>query len=248
MEGPILVTGATGAQGGAVVRALLKAADPPTILALTRSPTSPKAQSLASSSPSIKLVQGDLDAIPAIFTAAKKLIDYPIRAVFSVQAAQGLGGNKDEVAQGKGLIDESLADGVKHFVYSSVDRGGEEKSWDNSTNIPHFRTKHEIELHLREKTKGTAMTWTMLRPVAFMDNLAPGMQGRVFLAALKSTFKEGKTLQWIAVRDIGIVAAKVLENPTRYCGADRRGVQGCHRAGADAYVRVLGQCVEDLQY
>jgi hypothetical protein len=52
--------------------------------------------------------------------------------------------NKAEESQGKALIDESIRQKVKFFVYSSVDRGGEDRSFNNPTNIPHFMTKHNI--------------------------------------------------------------------------------------------------------
>ena len=218
MSGPILVTTATGKQGSAAIRALLNLPTPPsTILAVTRSASSAGAQKLASSSSSIKLVEGTLKDVPALFDAAAKLTEKPIWGVYSIQLPQGMDIG-DEETQGKSLIDEALSRGAKHFVYSSVDRGGTEKSWSNPTEIPHFRTKHNIELHLREKAKGSAMTWTILRPVAFMDNLAPGMQSRVFLASLNSTLKPGQPLQWIACRDIGVFAAKAFENPSEYNG------------------------------
>ena len=218
MSGPILITTATGRQGSAAIRALLKLPSPPsTILAVTRSASSAGAQKLAASSPTIKLVEGTLKDVPALFDAAAKLTERPVWGVYSIQLPQGMN-ISDEEAQGKSLIDEALSRGVKHFVYSSVDRGGTEKSWSNPTNIPHFRTKHNIELYLREKAKGSAMTWTILRPVAFMDNLEPGVQSRVFLASLNSTLKPGQGLQWIACRDIGVFAAKAFEKPSEYNG------------------------------
>lgn len=81
-----------------------------------------------------------------------------------------------EEQQGKALVDEALKAGVKRFVYTSVDRGGDERSWQNETDVPHFRSKHRIEWHLREEAekKGGEMTWAVLRPVAFMDNIQPG--------------------------------------------------------------------------
>ena len=218
MSGPILVTTATGKQGSAAIRALLKLPTPPsTILAVTRSASSAGAQKLASSSPSIKLVEGSLKNVPAVFDAAAKVSPQPIWGVYSIQLPQGMDISDEEI-QGKSLIDEALSRGAKHFVYSSVDRGGNERSWSNPTDIPHFRTKHNIELYLREKAKGSNMSWTILRPVAFMDNLAPGLQSRVFLAALKSTLKPGQPLQWIACRDIGVFAAKAFEKPEEYAG------------------------------
>jgi uncharacterized protein YbjT (DUF2867 family) len=170
MSKVILVTGATGKQGGAVVDALLKS-NQFTVLAVTRSAGSPSALKLASKE-NVKLVEGNLDDVPAIFTAAKLVSEEPIWGVYSVQVSEGKGVTSDgEIKQGKALIDESLKQGVEHFVYSSVDRGGEPKSWETETPIPHFQTKHKIEWHLRSKAGegDSGMGWTILRPVAFMD-------------------------------------------------------------------------------
>lgn len=85
MPRPILVTGATGNQGGAVVQALL--ASPRrsdfTIYALTRSIDSPSAKRLAAKGDNIKLVQGDLDHVEEIFKAAPE----PYWGVFSMQVS-----------------------------------------------------------------------------------------------------------------------------------------------------------------
>jgi uncharacterized protein YbjT (DUF2867 family) len=165
----VLITGATGKQGGAVINSLLASPEAKniTILAVTRNPESESAKKLADKG--CKLVVGDMDDIPAIFEAAKKVCSEPVWGVFSVQLPHGKGNSGDaEEKQGKDLVDGAIANGVKMFVYSSVERGGETKSFDNPTPVPHFITKHNIEHHLVEKAEGK-MDWTILRPVAFMD-------------------------------------------------------------------------------
>jgi uncharacterized protein YbjT (DUF2867 family) len=170
MSKVILVTGATGKQGGAVIDAL-KASDHLsgyTILALTRNINSPSAKKLAEYD-NIKLVAGDLNNVPAIFVEAAKVVSDPIWGIFSVQAYPLRGKGSDpaiEVKQGKDLIDTAVTNGVSFFVYASVDRGGDNSS-QNKTPIPHFATKLEIEKHLLENAK--TMKWTILRPVTFMD-------------------------------------------------------------------------------
>src|SRR5690606_21489140 len=104
-----------------------------------------------------------------------------------------------EEKQGKALIDVALAERVKHFVYTSVDRGGD-RSLQNPTNIPHFISKHNIEKYLLDKTaNGAKMEYTILRPVAFFDNMVPGFMGNVFNASWK--WVGNKKLQFIAVED-----------------------------------------------
>lgn len=218
MSKVLLVTGATGKQGGSVIDSLLSQAFSPsdyTILAVTRDANSSSAQKLAAKSPSIKLVEGNLDDVPALFRAAHEVAKEPIWGVYSVQVSIGKGvTHEGEIVQGKAMIDESVKQGVKHFVYGSVDRGGDEKSWDTPTPIPHFVSKHQIEHHLRERA-GDKMGWTILRPVAFMDNLEPGFPTKVFMTALRDTLGD-KLVQWVAASDIGVFAAKAFANPQEW--------------------------------
>jgi uncharacterized protein YbjT (DUF2867 family) len=120
-----------------------------------------------------------------------------------------------ELAQGKALIDSAIKHGVKHFVYSSVDRGGA-KSIDNPTNIPHFVSKHHIEHHLIDNAKDK-MSWTILRPVAFMENFAPGFLGKVFTTAWREALRS-RPLQLISTDDIGIFAALSFMQPHQFSG------------------------------
>lgn len=80
-------------------------------------------------------------------------------------------------------------------MYTSVDRGGEARSPKTPTDIPHFITKHNIEKHLLEASKTSAMQWVVLRPVAFMETLvAPGLDGKVMSTAWRSVMR-GKALR-----------------------------------------------------
>jgi hypothetical protein len=81
----LLITGATGKQGGSVVNALLEANSPFEILAVTRNAQSASAQKLLHKSPKIKLITGDFKAIDDIFRQAKAATSSPIWGVFSVQ-------------------------------------------------------------------------------------------------------------------------------------------------------------------
>lgn len=125
---------------------------------------------------------------------------------------------KYEETQGKALIDAAIANSVDYFVYSSVDRGGEAKSPTNPTPVPHFRSKHNIERHLLAHTsdnKMREMRWTILRPVAFMENLNPGM-GAKFVATGWRMLLGKKTIQLIATKDIGWFAAQALMRPEEF--------------------------------
>jgi uncharacterized protein YbjT (DUF2867 family) len=210
----ILVSGSTGKQGGAVIKALL-VSPPPfdyEILALTRNTSSSAAQKLASN-PKVTLLEGDLNDCPAIFAQEPS-----IWGVFSVQVpymAQPKGSPKDiEIIQGNALVDAALANGVSHFVYSSVGSGGpnvEEQEEKLNLKVPHFITKYAVEKHLKEKAKGSQMSYTILQPVAFMDNFSPGMAGKGY-GAMWSSLGDQK-LQQVATSDIGRFAAISFSNP-----------------------------------
>jgi uncharacterized protein YbjT (DUF2867 family) len=221
----ILITGATGKQGGSVLKQLAtnSSSTEYTLLAVTRDATSTSAKRILERYPAVKLVQGDLDNVQSLFAAAKAAlkdagVPEQIWGVYSVQVSMGPGVTMEsEVKQGNELIDESIKEGVTHFVYSSVDRGGNEQSFETGTPIPHFQTKLTIEQHLLEKAgkDGERMGWTILRPVAFMDNLEPGMKTKVFLAALRDTLK-GKSLQWVSCEDIGLFGAKAFREHSKW--------------------------------
>lgn len=209
----ILVVGATGKQGRSVISALIddQPADSPLkILALTRDPSSAGAKALAAAHPNVvELVQGDLTQPEAIFASWPK---GHVSGVFLYTVP----GKTDEDKQGIPFIDAAVAYGVKHIVFSSVDRGGDERSWKNPTDVKHFYQKHKVELHLRDRGLEGGFTWTILRPVAFMDNMNPGFFCSVFTAMWDSALSPTTKLQLISVRDIGVFASKALREPERW--------------------------------
>ncbi|RMZ73392.1 hypothetical protein GMOD_00007899 [Pyrenophora seminiperda CCB06] len=199
----ILVTGATGKQGGSVIDALLKANAPYEILALTRDAQSASSKRLLAKSSTIKLITGNLDATEDVFSKAKKVTKTPIWGVFSVQPV-----GKNETAQGKALVDASLKHGVSHFVYTSVDRGVNSDT--DPTNVPHFITKYNIEQHLFSKAKDSKMTYTVLRPVGFLDNVTPDFFGKIFTTSWAVKLPKTQKLPLVATSDIGEFAAQAL--------------------------------------
>jgi uncharacterized protein YbjT (DUF2867 family) len=116
---------------------------------------------------------------------------------------------KNEEAQGKALVDAALKNGVAHFVFSSVDRGGA-NSDNDPTIVPHFITKYNIEQHLFAKAQNSNMTWTVFRPVAFYDNLTPDFFGKVFPTCWANKMPKDQKLQCIATSDIGFFAAQAF--------------------------------------
>ncbi|KAJ7213121.1 hypothetical protein GGX14DRAFT_361153 [Mycena pura] len=215
----ILVTGATGHQGQALIRALSEATPGDAdfhCLALTRNVASPAAQHLASAHAALlTLVQGDLgtpESVRTIFEDAKQG-GAPIWGVFCVLAYPGLGANADgEREQGKALADVALEYGVSSFVYSSSERAGE--NYDDTALDESHRAKAAVERHIKELgTKG--LPWTILRPGFFMENY-DGFLGSITVGILKRGLKPTTTNHMVAVDDIGIVAAAVFKNPDKF--------------------------------
>lgn len=173
MRKTILVTGATGKQGSALIRALLEPPTPDTttlyhIYALTRKISSPTAQSLLNTygASNLTLVEGDLDdpsSITAIFETAKLDSDSTdgeagIWGVFAVMAFPGLGVSAEgEERQGKMLADIALDYGIKAYVYSSALRAGP-KYEDQLEGKPSGMAKRNIEDRCKE-LGGRGLPW-----------------------------------------------------------------------------------------
>lgn len=190
----ILITGATGQQGGATLRNLLgKGFD---LRALTRKPESPAARKLAAQG--VTLVEGNLDDAASLTRALTGAW-----GVFSVQNTweAGVAGEEE---QGKRIATLAREAGVRHFVYASVG------SADRSTGIPHFENKWRIEQTVRALAFPSHV---ILRPVFFMENLLSPwfLNGDSLCAAMKPE----TVLQMIAVEDIGIYHARAFTDAER---------------------------------
>ncbi|WP_062207164.1 NmrA family NAD(P)-binding protein [Streptomyces sp. NBRC 109706] len=219
---PVLVTGATGRQGGATARALRAAGVP--VRALVRDPTTPRARAVAALG--VELVTGDLRDRDSVIRAATGA-----RAVFSVQMAEltasGFGFDFDgEVAQGVNLIEGARAAGVPQFVHTSVTGAGQhvdEPGWSATRYAPiaaSLGAKSAIQDRLR--TAGFPH-WTLLKPGFFMANFLPSM-GFLFPrgveGGLVSVLKPETRLSLVAVEDIGRAAAAAIAAPDRFDGVE----------------------------
>jgi uncharacterized protein YbjT (DUF2867 family) len=204
----ILVIGAIGKQGGAVIDHILASKEAKSfhVIAVTRDSMSSKALKLASR-PRVTVIEGDLSNAEKLFTAAER----QVWGVYSVQI------NSDSEEQhGRGLIDAAIAHGISHFVYSSCDRGGPEKSASDPTDVKNFAAKFYIEKYLEARAASSPqeMTYTLLRPVTFFDNLTPDIHGRGFARMWEQL--GSKKLQFISTDDIGWFAAQSFFYPEQH--------------------------------
>lgn len=216
----VAVAGATGNQGGAVARALLQ--DGNRVLALTRRPQSAAADALRRDG--AEVVAAYLDD-RATLTSVFRRSD----AVFGLTTPYEAGA-QSEIAQGMALIDAAAAAEVPHFVFSSIG------SADRGTGIPHFEAKARVE----ERLAQTSIPWTILGPVFFMENYTspwwmPALQEGVLPMALPPN----RSLQQVAVRDIGKFAAVVFSRPEEFAG--RRIDLASHELTAEHAARIISK-------
>ncbi|MCM0673394.1 NmrA/HSCARG family protein [Micromonospora phytophila] len=198
----ILVTGATGQQGGAVTRHLLTAAEW-RVLALVRDPDTPAAVALREAG--AELVRGNLDDAQSLREALAG-----VYGVFSVQTFMGPDGVVGEIRQSRALTDAAKEAGVQHFVYSSIDGA------DRDSGVPHFESKHRGEQYIRS----LGLPATILRLVSFMDNFATYATPPLIDDTIVMSWppKPDTKLQMIAVDDIGAFAALAFAQPDEFIG------------------------------
>lgn len=198
----ILVTGATGNQGGAVARHLLIKGYK--VKAMTRKPDGEKARVLAALGAGV--IYGDYDDPKSL----EKALD-GVWGVFAVQNTWEAGVEREE-EQGKRFAEIAREKGVYHYVYTSVG------SAHRRTGIPHFDNKHRIE----EKVRSLGFpSCTILRPAFFMDNFtSPWFKPGLLEGKLMIGIRPATKLQMIAVDDIGKFGLLAFEQHEKMKGIE----------------------------
>ena len=221
----ILVTGATGRQGGAVFRHLHRKF-PMRVLVRDLE----KREALELAGPGVELVQGDQEDPGSL----KRAVD-GVYGTYSVQTSKD---NEAEVRQGRNVIDAATAESIRHLVYSSV------ACADQKTGIPHFETKGRIEEHIH----ATGIKHTILRPVFFMENWL-NWKDQILNGRLELPLRPETRLQMIAVDDIGAFAALAFEHPGKWMDRsfDIAGDELSMAQLAEAFSRMVGREVRYVQ-
>lgn len=220
----ILVTGATGHQGGAVARHLLQRGNF-TVRALVRDQNKPAAQALQQAG--AELIRGDFNNRASLDQAMQGA-----SGVFSVQTPED--GITAEIGEGKTIADAAKTAGIEHFVYSSVG------SAERNTGIPHFDSKFQIEEYIR----ATGLPYTILRPVFFFYNynaMRPALENGIFSQPLRAQTK----LQQLSEEDYGAMVAQVFEHRADFLYREQEvaGVEMTMTQIADVFSRVLAKAV-----
>ena len=222
-RGAVLVLGATGNQGGAVVDALLNGSDW-AVRAATRDPSSDRARSLADRG--VEVVVADMDD-PASLDAALAGVEH----LFFVPIVGGEG-PPSEIARGKAVVDAAARARVRHVVFSGVAGGNRD------IGVPNFQSKGAIEDHLRS----SGLHHTVLRPVSFMENFNRNRDA-ILGGRLSGVLDPAKTQQYISIRDIAAFAVAAFNDPDRFEGQaiDLAGDQLTMPDVAALFSRVFGR-------
>ena len=227
----ILVTGATGAQGGSVARHLL-ASSQFAVRALTRNPESDAARALAKAG--AEIVRGDL--------ADAKSLAPALNACHGVFGVTNYWEHfEKEFDHGKNLIDAVAKAGIRHFVFSSLP--SVEKIAKGTLNVPHFEYKARLE----DYTRSLKLPATFVHVAFYYENFLsffpprPQEDGTYAFG-----FPQGDTpLAAVCVEDVGGVVGPIFERPGEFLGKTV-GIVGDDqpaKAYADIMSRVLGKKV-----
>ncbi|CUA70698.1 hypothetical protein RSOLAG22IIIB_04294 [Rhizoctonia solani] len=235
----VLVVGATGQQGNAVIRTLSDSEDY-FCLALTRNLDSPKAQRLRSFK-NVKLVSGDLNDIQqlrTIFQDAKSAATGSIWGVFVALAFPGLGKSAtDEERQGRNITTISEEFQVQSYIYSSVIPPFPEDD------PPPVGTDRYSKMAIEKYVSTLDLPWTIVRPGFFMENFSPGMIGRLTDATLRYCMPPEYKIQFTAVNDIGRLSRVIFDKPAgfKHKTMDIAGESLTSEERSQAFIRATGR-------
>ena len=195
----VLITGATGKQGGATIRSLQGKNF--NLRAMTRHPGGEAARVLQGLG--VDIVEGDLNDEASLERAMDG-----VWGVYGVQNTWEAGVEGEET-QGHRLARLAHAAGVQHYVYASVG------SAHRKTGIPHFDNKARVEATVRSVG---FPSYVIIQPVFFMENLPSPwfLNGDTIYAAMKPT----TVLQMIAVEDIGKYGAHAFTHAAEMAGRE----------------------------
>ena len=214
----IAVVGATGAQGGGLVRAI--ANDPSgefRARALTRSPDGEPARALATL-PNVDVVEADLDDPASIEAAFQGAYGAFCVTFFWIDMSA-----ETEFRHATTMAGAAKAAGVEHVVWSTLDdtrhsvKDDRMPTLQGKYKVPHFDGKAEADQAFRDAGVPT----TFLRPSGFWENLIYFGLGpqRGEDGVLALTYPMGGS-RWpgMASEDVGKVALGIFKRGSEYVG------------------------------
>ena len=228
----ITVFGATGSQGGPVVRALL-AVTGYKVRGVTRNPDSELAKALKAAG--AEVVKGNLDDAASVQNAVSGaygvfLMTNYAELIFRLQDADAA--RDKEIAQGKTVADACKTAGVKHLVFSGMELVKDI----TGKSCPHFDSKGTIEKYLDE----IGVPNTSVRYPFYYENfINPAFKPQEKDGVYELTYPMKGPMDGISVEDGGPVVAAVFGNPQEYIGK-KVGISG-ERKTMPEYLAIMSE-------
>lgn len=208
----ILVAGATGTQGGAVVDALL--AKNIEVRAIVQDKNSKDALALVAKK--VELVEASFDDVESLIEAATGAT-----GIFSMQLPSRPGNVGQETQQAKNLVSAAKTAGIAQIVHTSVARAGDHENfvdWDKGNWMPSYWEEKAAAKNIVKEAGFTY--WTILKPSMIMENLLPSKSAVVFPTLAQDKLFTPLTpetkLDWISPADIGRFASEVFLQPEKF--------------------------------
>lgn len=202
--GKVLLIGVTGGTGQRVIQGLLEQ-QVTDLRILTRKLDLTRPSLAKLSQAGLELVEADLDDATSLAQAFAGVSQVYCHAIAGDSAKP----DPREVSRARDLAQVAQAAGIRHFVYNSA--GGA----DRQTGIGHIEQKYQVEQILRQ----AGLPTTMLRACLFMEEF---WKRYTRPSILKGTFsfsiQPDKPLHLITTKDMGRVAAYVMQHPEAYLG------------------------------
>lgn len=196
MDKSILVIGATGKQGNAVVKQLLE--DGWKVRAFTRNKNNDKLTSIDNEN--LDIFEGDLSNEDSLKQAMEGQY-----GVYSVQPII-VDNVEEELRQGKMIIHIAEQQGVDYMVYSTA--GGVNRDRTG----PHFEALAEIENELKAST----LNYTIIKPSFFMDNFLRITKVEDGEITIPEFINRDVKFAMISSIDIARIAANIFAHTERF--------------------------------
>ncbi|KAJ7707753.1 NAD(P)-binding protein [Mycena rosella] len=244
----ILVIGGTGAQGIAVINALLAAGDdsapsPYKVRVLTRDPSNKRAKELAARG--VECVQGSLDNLATVAAAFEGVYGAWVNTdSFTV-------GEQKEVYLGIKMFEiAKRARSVRHYIWSSLDYVNKKANYDPLYQVDHYNAKGTVAEFMKAQdsiVSDSAMSWSAVSTGPYMDMLKIPFFGPLNKRAdgtfVFATPVGDGYIPMIALRDIGFWARWTFDHRSETSAKDLEIASEMVQIGklVETFTRVTGK-------
>ncbi|KZS96894.1 NAD(P)-binding protein [Sistotremastrum niveocremeum HHB9708] len=220
----ILVIGAAGAQGSAVVKALVASnpdgsPSPFSVRALTRNPESPQAKELAALN-GVELFVGSYTDFPGVLKALEGCYGAFVNTDGFTE------GEQSEIYSGIRIFELAKQIGtLKHYVWSGLDYAYKLSGYNPQHRCVHTDGKGRVTEFLKMQPSDTnGMAWSVLTTAAYMEMLNFHMFGPMFrdddgTFVFAAPMGQGHT-PMITLHDLGFFARYVFDHREQQSGKD----------------------------